>query len=65
MKNTTFAAKMMIGAASVACGLLFAASASANVKFFSRSLLPNKMAAGEEPSASPSFLTVTWLKSLS
>ena len=30
MKNTTFAAKMMIGAASVACGLLFAASASAS-----------------------------------
>lgn len=30
MKNTTFATKMIIGAASVACSLLFAASASAS-----------------------------------
>ena len=39
--------------------------ASFSVKFFSRSLLPNRIAAGEEPSASPSRFTVTWFKSLS
>jgi len=39
--------------------------ASDRVKFFSRSLLPNRIAAGEEPRALPSFLTVTWFRSLS